>query len=219
MHAVLSGGRLRAATNCACRLSPELKARVRLRMLFQFDMGDVPKQATPPLIERMNLQVKNILSIQKRNQTLCPSIMYVAVSSLTKANELPFNEWMAYHNEADHMPSLEQLRKKCAELAWEYRKISHSTDAITAAWCVGYGLQDALEVHRRREQLIARGEHPNTAIFGSLSRNEEDIRILNWLSKILKLEPEWKLEHEAILELIQKHALAVELQIRFKIKD
>jgi len=215
MHAVISGGRLRAATNCVDHLSPELKSRVRSRMLFPFDMGDVPKQATPPLVERMNLQVKNVLSIQKRNPTICPSITAVAFRSLTKADKLLLKEWIAYHNEADHMPSLEQLRKKCAELAWEYKQISHSTDGMTAIYCVGYGLQDALEVYRRREQLIARGEHPNTAIFGCLTSNERDIETFKLLSKILKLEPEWKLEHEAIVELIQKYIQKYALALEF----
>jgi len=207
MHAVLSGGRLRAATNTACGLSKELKARVRSRAAFPFDPLNVPSEVSPPLLDEVNKQVKNILSIGKRNPTLCPSIIIASFRSLTKTDELPLKEWMAYHNEADHMPFLEQLRRKSAELAWEYKRMRHTTDAITAYWCVGYGLQDAIEKHRRRTLLTSRGERLNTAIFGSLSSDENDIKVLNMLSKILTLEP--KLEHDAIVELIEKYTLAI----------
>jgi len=207
MHAVLKGGKLAAATNCASHLSDELKSRVRERMQFPFAMERIPPRVGPDLLKGLNLQVENFISIRKRNPAISPAVVIASFRSLTRT-DLSMNEWIDYYNN-EPMPSLEQIRAKSAELAREYRRIYRATDGVTAYWCVGHGLDDAIETHKRRASLILRGEKPVVAIFGSLSRNDGDIKVLRLLSKMMR-GLDSGLQHDAIIELVQNFTLAIE---------
>ena len=140
MHAVINESKLNVVTNCASRLSPELKQFVRRSMFYPFHIKNPPAGITEGLIIRLNSQLQNASSISTRNPTICPSIIVAGFRKLTRVDEMTPTEWIEYHNNNDHLPSLTALRKTCAKIAWEYKKVLHQTDRITASWCAGLSI-------------------------------------------------------------------------------